>query len=154
MVTMCEADMLGLAIETSAPLETVEGQMTGVIAGPISMPDVTGTLSFPAATSEGAVYRYTSSGWDRQDSWFQGNRMFASVSDGGIYVYGDGPGIASPEIPADFRFSGTYPNPFSASAAISFALPVNGRVSVTVFDMSGRIVRVLSDIYGLQNVAR
>ena len=69
----------------------------------------------------------------------------ASVNDGGIYVYGEGPGVASPVIPADFRFNGTYPNPFSSEAAISFSLPINGRVSVTVFDMSGRIVRVLND---------
>ena len=145
MVTMCEADMLGLAIETQTSIESVAGQMTGVLAGPVSMPDAAGTLSFPAGSSDGAVYRYTAEGWERLDSWFQGGRMMASVNDGGIYVYGEGPGVASPVIPADFRFNGTYPNPFSSEAAISFSLPINGRVSVTVFDMSGRIVRVLND---------
>jgi hypothetical protein len=119
--------------------------MTGVLAGPVSIPDVNATLSFPAASSDGAVYRYTTDGWVKLDSYYQGGMMCASVSDGGIYSYGEAPGVSSPQIPAEFAFGGVYPNPFSAEAAIRFSLPSSGRVTVTIYDMSGRAVRTLTD---------
>jgi hypothetical protein len=37
------------------------------------------------------------------------------------------------------------PNPFNPSTTISFDVPVAGRVSVQVFDLSGRLVRTLVD---------
>ncbi|MCK4671081.1 MAG: T9SS type A sorting domain-containing protein, partial [Candidatus Aegiribacteria sp.] len=145
MVSMCESNMLGLAVETQTSLEAVRGQMTGILAGPVSIPSIDAVISFPAENSEGAVYNYTADGWSRLESWFQNGRMSASVSDGGNYAFGSSPGVSSPEIPANFRFSGTYPNPFSAEAAISFSLPSTGHVNVTIYDMTGRAIRTLSD---------
>jgi len=145
MVTMCEADMLGLSLASQSPLETAGAQMTGIVSGPVSIPNVNGTISFPAETAEGAVYRYTDGAWQQLDSWLQAGRMSASVSDGGIYVFGQAPGVASPEVPAEFRVGGAFPNPFSSEAAIRFSLPTAGHVSAMVFDMSGRIVTILSD---------
>jgi subtilisin family serine protease len=37
------------------------------------------------------------------------------------------------------------PNPFRATTAIRFALPANGRVSLQVFDVAGRLVSTLAD---------
>ncbi len=145
MVSMCESSMLGLAVETQTSLEAVRGQLNGILAGPVSIPSVNAVISFPAENSEGAVYRYTADGWNRMESWFQNGRMSATVSDGGNYAFGSTPGVSSPEIPADFRFGGTYPNPFSAEAAISFSLPSTGHVNVTIYDMTGRAIRTLSD---------
>jgi hypothetical protein len=145
MVSLCESGILDLSVGAQVPVEDVVGSMTGIISGPVSIPDINATLSFPADNSEGAVYRYTASGWEQLDSYYQNGRMCALVGDGGSYVYGDSPGVNSPEIPAEFHFGGTYPNPFSAEAAIRFSLPTAGRVSVTIYDMSGRAVRVLND---------
>jgi len=145
MITMSETGLLGLAIASQSPLADAADQMTGILAGPVSIPDVDGTLSFPASGAEGAVYRYVDGGWQRLDSWLQAGRMHASVSEGGIYVFGSGPGVTSPEVPAEFRVGGAFPNPFSTEAAIRFTLPSTGHVSAIVFDMSGRIVTVLSD---------
>lgn len=145
MVSMCESNMLGLAVETQTSLEAVRGQLTGILAGPVSIPSIDAVISFPAENPEGAVYRYSADGWSRLESWFQNGRMSASVSDGGNYAFGSTPGVSSPEIPADFRFGGTYPNPFSAEAAISFSLPSTGHVNVTIYDMTGRAIRTLSD---------
>ncbi len=39
------------------------------------------------------------------------------------------------------------PNPFGPQAAVSFALPVAGRVRLEVFDVNGRAVRGLADTY-------
>ncbi len=145
MVCLSESSILDLSMGTQVPVEAVAGMMTGINAGPVSIPGVNATLSFPAESSEGAVYRYTAYGWEQLDSYYQDGRMFALVSDGGNYVYGQAPGVHSPEIPAEFHFGGTYPNPFSAEAAISFSLPSAGRVSVTIYDLSGRAVRTLND---------
>ncbi len=145
MVSLCESGILDLAINTQAPVAETVDMMTGVLAGPVSIPDVNATLSFPAASSDGAVYRYTTDGWVKLDSYYQGGMMCASVSDGGIYSYGEAPGVSSPQIPAEFAFGGVYPNPFSAEAAIRFSLPSSGRVTVTIYDMSGRAVRTLTD---------
>ncbi len=145
MVSLCESGILDLSMNTQIPVADAADMMTGIIAGPVSIPGINATLSFPATSSEGAVYRYTVNGWEQQESYYQGGRMCAIVAESGNYVYGDAPGVYSPEIPAEFRFGGTYPNPFSAEAAISFSLPSAGRVNVIIYDMSGRAVRTLSD---------
>ena len=145
MVSLCESSILNLSMNTQIPVADVADMMTGIIAGPVSIPGINATLSFPATSSEGAVYRYTVNGWEQQESYYQDGRMCAIVAASGNYVYGEAPGVYSPEIPAEFHFGGIYPNPFSAEAAISFSLPSAGRVSVTIYDMSGRAVRTLSD---------
>jgi hypothetical protein len=145
MVSLCEAGLLDMAMGAQIPVENVAEALSGIIAGPVTIPDVEGRISFPAASSVGAVYRFTSDGWEKLDSYFQGGRMCAQVSDGGTYAYGEAPGVVSPELPADFAFGGIYPNPFSAEAAIRFSLPSAGRVSVTIYDMTGRAVRTLTD---------
>ena len=145
MISLCESSTLDIAMNSQTPVADIMGMMTGINAGPVSIPNVNATLSFPAENSEGAVYRYTVNGWEQLDSYYQNGRMCALVSEGGNFVYGESPGINSPEIPAEFSFGGTYPNPFSAEAAISFSLPSAGRVNVTIYDMSGRAVRTLND---------
>ena len=145
MVSLCESSILNLSMNTQIPVADAADMMTGITAGPVSIPNINATLSFPAETSEGAVYRYTVNGWEQQDSYYQGGRMYAIVSESGNYVYGEAPGVFSPEIPAEFRFGGIYPNPFSAEAAISFSLPSAGRVNVIIYDLSGRAVRNLSE---------
>ena len=65
-------------------------------------------------------------------------------------------GAVSP--PQDFGLEQNYPNPFSANRAlgnpetrIAFALPVASRVTLTVFDMTGRVVAEL--LRGQQKLA-
>ncbi|MEN8208158.1 MAG: FlgD immunoglobulin-like domain containing protein, partial [Candidatus Fermentibacteria bacterium] len=145
MVSLCESSMLNLSMNTQTPVADAADMMTGIIAGPVSIPNINSTISFPAETSVGSVYRYTVNGWEQQDSYYQAGRMYAIVAESGNYAYGEAPGVYSPEIPAEFSFGGTFPNPFSAEAAISFSLPSAGRVNVIIYDMSGRAVRTLSD---------
>ena len=145
MITLAETDALGMAIESSSPIETARGRMTGIIEGPVSIPDVNGTLSFTSATNEASVYRYTEQGWVKLDSWMQDGRISAAVDQGGIYALGEGIGVFAPEIPAQLVLGANAPNPFSAQTAISFGLPVSGSVRVNVFDMSGRLVSTLAN---------
>jgi hypothetical protein len=44
------------------------------------------------------------------------------------------------EIPKQFALKQNYPNPFNPSTKIEFSLPENGNVSITVFDITGKLV--------------
>lgn len=48
-------------------------------------------------------------------------------------------------IPEDFRLLQNYPNPFNPSTIISYHLPKNSQVRLTVFDLTGRKVEDLVD---------
>jgi hypothetical protein len=52
-------------------------------------------------------------------------------------------GTEDPEIPGAARLEQNYPNPFNPSTTIAFAAAVDGPVSLKVYDVSGRLVRVL-----------
>ena len=48
-------------------------------------------------------------------------------------------------IPEHFDLIGIYPNPFNASTTITYGLPVVSRVSLQLYDLSGREIRTLVD---------
>lgn len=49
--------------------------------------------------------------------------------------------------PVNFSLSQNYPNPFNPTTTIEFVTPVNGNVTLQVFDLSGREVDVLINEY-------
>nr|MBC8191009.1 T9SS type A sorting domain-containing protein [FCB group bacterium] len=53
------------------------------------------------------------------------------------------PGGAFPEIPREFALGQNYPNPFNAGTIIPFAIPLEAKVSATIFDLRGRVADVL-----------
>ena len=48
-------------------------------------------------------------------------------------------------LPAAFRFPQNYPNPFNPVTKISYELPSECRVNITLYDVSGRLVETLVD---------
>ena len=50
------------------------------------------------------------------------------------------------EIPEEYYLSQNYPNPFNSTTRIKYGLPENGHVSLTVYDISGRVVQTLIDM--------
>ncbi len=50
----------------------------------------------------------------------------------------------------DFAVDNLYPNPFNPSTTIKYALPQDGRVKISIFDVNGRLVKSLFD--GIQSV--
>ncbi len=47
------------------------------------------------------------------------------------------------EIPVYFRLHQNYPNPFNPTTEIVFEIPVSSHVDLKIFDVSGRVVKVL-----------
>jgi hypothetical protein len=57
--------------------------------------------------------------------------------EGGIAAAGEG------ELPKTLAITGVVPNPFNPRAEIRYDVPAPGRVDLAVFDLRGRLVRVL-----------
>jgi hypothetical protein len=51
------------------------------------------------------------------------------------------------ELPTEYALEQNFPNPFNPMTQISFNLPHSGNISLTVYDMLGRVVDVLVDGY-------
>ncbi|MBU0518354.1 T9SS type A sorting domain-containing protein, partial [bacterium] len=51
------------------------------------------------------------------------------------------------DLPTSYALHGAYPNPFNPTSTISYALPQAGKVSLTVYDLQGRMVTELVNGY-------
>jgi len=49
-------------------------------------------------------------------------------------------------VPMDYFLSGGYPNPFNSVTRLNYGLPESGLVSISVYDITGRLVESLMDI--------
>lgn len=52
------------------------------------------------------------------------------------------------DLPVEFRLHASAPNPFDAGTAIRYDLPADDRVKLTVYDVTGKVVRTLVDLPG------
>ena len=84
---------------------------------------------------------------------YEGELIFSHINVGGetrvpVTLTVDPVGIKDdPEIhlPIEFKITGVYPNPFNSTTRITFELPFATRVSLQVFNLSGREVATLID---------
>ena len=47
--------------------------------------------------------------------------------------------------PEEYSLSDAYPNPFNPTTTLSFTVPIEGVVSLNIYDMTGRLVSTLVD---------
>ena len=57
--------------------------------------------------------------------------------------YFDGSGVESEETPSSYALRHNVPNPFNPMTTIEFDLPKSDRVSLRIYDVSGKLVRIL-----------
>ncbi len=67
-----------------------------------------------------------------------------------IQLVGDGTGLVTsvsrrvtPSQPSEYELCSNYPNPFNPSTMIAFSVPRNSRVTVRVYDITGRAIETL-----------
>lgn len=147
MASLIQANELGVSLSSSFLFGSAGSILTGIIAGPVSLSFNHGLISFPAETAEGAIFWLSGDTWLELDTYFLAGRMYAIVTEAGIFVLGDRPGLLSPEISLFPVFNGSSPNPFSSLVSFQFSLPQAGEVSLVVYDVSGRIVKSVKDGY-------
>ncbi|MBL8008600.1 MAG: T9SS type A sorting domain-containing protein [Ignavibacteria bacterium] len=99
----------------------------------------TGFVNGNGTTAENSFYEFTDRGLSQgkynyrlKQTDYNGNFEYFNLSNEVI--------IGSPE---KFRLSQNFPNPFNPSTKISFDLPFDAKVSLKVFDMTGREVASL-----------
>ncbi|MEX1138540.1 MAG: FlgD immunoglobulin-like domain containing protein [Bacteroidota bacterium] len=124
----------------------------------------TGGTTYLVATSTGLYsapsMNSSSTAWALEGSGVIGNVVVDMidyrVGDGLVVVATHGNGVFSsnivvsastpePTIPVAYGISQNYPNPFNPSTTISYTLPRQSRVNITVYDVAGREVSVLVD---------
>ena len=47
--------------------------------------------------------------------------------------------------PEEYRMSDAYPNPFNPTTTLSFSVPIEGNINLSIYDMTGRLVNTLVD---------
>ena len=119
-------------------------------------------VNYFVATSTGVYSTSTLNGastiWALEGSSVIGNVVVDMVdsraSDGLVVAATHGNGVFSsnivvsattpePAVPMEYGISQNYPNPFNPSTTISYTLPKQSRVKITVYDIGGREISVL-----------
>jgi len=106
------------------------------------MPDsttVVDTLSYGEQTVDVSYGRYP----DGSDIWQQMNPTPGTSNTEELFT------MDSNSIPNSFRLYPAYPNPFNPETTISYDLPENTFLDITIYDMMGKKVRTI--VNALQN---
>ncbi len=89
---------------------------------------------------------YTDSGWNFIDTWV----ISPGYNSGYPILRWQVPGVGLEEqnlIPHEVSLSQNYPNPFNPTTIISYAIPEDSNVKLSIYDISGHLVEALVDKY-------
>ncbi len=98
-----------------------------------------GNVAGNGTSSNGHSYSFT----DRGVSSGNYNYRLKQIDFNGNFEYFQLSNEVNVGIPNQFDLSQNYPNPFNPSTNINYDIPVDGKVNITVFDMSGKEVGTL-----------
>ncbi len=91
---------------------------------------------------------YKNSNFESAIIFIGGNQTsnFDPVADAFVLVLNDFADINDPsDVPAEFSLEQNYPNPFNPSTVIKFSLKNQGSAKLTLFDVTGKEIRVIAD---------
>jgi hypothetical protein len=87
--------------------------------------------------------------WQKPDDSF---RLYAQLDLGELMLTGEGNGATFDEsggeiqlVPTEFSLDQNHPNPFNPETNIGYALPKGSRVTLTIYNVRGQLVRTLVD---------
>ncbi|MDP2207280.1 MAG: M4 family metallopeptidase [Bacteroidota bacterium] len=86
------------------------------------------------------AYEYNSSSWSKlnsPDDYTLFMRASVTSTTGVVEI--------DSRVPPKFELAQNYPNPFNPSTMIRYQLPVESKVTITVYNMLGQVVKVLAD---------
>ncbi|MBK8549843.1 MAG: T9SS type A sorting domain-containing protein [Ignavibacteria bacterium] len=98
-----------------------------------------GNVNGNGTTTSSSNYSFT----DRGLSSGNYNYRLKQIDFNGNFVYFNLSNEVNVGVPAKFDLSQNYPNPFNPSTQINYDLPLDGNVSIKLFDMSGKEVAAL-----------
>lgn len=102
--------------------------------------DKIGFIAGSGTSTETIQYKYnhTADGFEGQTLYYR----LKQLDFDGTFEYSDVVAVTLPMTPSTVLHP-AYPNPFNPSTTISFTLPVEGKVLLSVYDASGRVVQEL-----------
>jgi choice-of-anchor B domain-containing protein len=113
--------------------------------------------NLPAAPTVIGYYdTYPDSGTAYQGAWnvypfYNSGKFIVSDINTGLYVFRFGSPIgihqSGTQIPKNFKLEQNYPNPFNPTTRINFELPDAQKIDLNVYDITGRLIRVLYSGY-------
>jgi hypothetical protein len=80
---------------------------------------------------------------------YLGGKTYSLVNGGYLMPEGAVTGVAGNKssVPVKFLLNQNYPNPFNPSTIIEYQIPVNGMVTIKVYDAMGREIKTLVNVY-------
>ncbi|MFA7359694.1 MAG: T9SS type A sorting domain-containing protein [Candidatus Kapaibacterium sp.] len=93
-----------------------------------------GYIDGKGTTNTPVDYRFE----DRKLNSGKYNYRLKQIDNNGNYDYYDLENVIEVGIPTKYDLSQNYPNPFNPTTKIDFAMPVDSRVSLIIYDMTGR----------------
>ncbi len=100
-----------------------------------------GFVEGKGTTTEYSKYSFT----DKPNTSNAVSYRLKQVDYNGKFTYSKVVNVDFGNMPTEFSLSQNYPNPFNPSTMIKFALPFDSKVKVTVYSITGEVVKVLID---------
>ncbi len=154
--TICEGNVYNIFLDTLIamdgltgeeqwryPLDTLTAYSTAIANGLIFVSTQNKTIALDLATQE-KVWEYPAGGY----LTIANNKLFIASITGDVYAFGKVPtdiDDISAELPTGFELSQNYPNPFNPTTEISFTIPTKTDLKLTIYNILGEEVRLLTD---------
>lgn len=142
-VTQSEVNNAGFAvlrrnaIDSAAEYSIVSSCDRFTMGGPLNTRSETGFSSTPL------TYHFVDSSATPEVRYEY--RIRAISFDGIIDDYPLTAHVTVAAVPTEFALQQNYPNPFNSSTMVRFAVPSTGQVTLVIYDMNGRQVRMLTN---------
>ncbi|GAB4182487.1 MAG: hypothetical protein Kow00108_19390 [Calditrichia bacterium] len=107
-------------------------------------------LNVSSDAQYGVFYKFDeeNDNWVAVKTYKNVNIFSADIAEPGLYFFAEnGDNSEMVIVPDNFELLPAYPNPFNPTTNIQFALPVQSKVQVSIYNVAGQLVKVLANDY-------